>query len=342
MRAPIVIGLDVGSTSVRAVEATVTRDRPTVSNYGHALLPPGAVVGGSVKDGRAVTAALRHLWSAHAFKSKDVVLGVTHQQVIVREIDVTNLPHKDMREALPFQVRDVLPLPVENALLDFFPLEDAGKNELVHGLLIAAPKAAVIDTVRAVEAAGLRVTLVDLACFAALRAAAHLAHDTEAVVDIGSNGTNIVIHTDGTPKIVRTVGRGGAEITKMISTRLDMTLSEAEIVKCRTGLIEDEGGAEGAEVVSEAIRPLIAEIRSSLNYFAAQNPGERVARVALVGGGALLPGLTERLTEELGAAAYLSDPLQRVRDSRARGRHDTLRRFRASAAVSIGLTLGAA
>jgi type IV pilus assembly protein PilM len=345
--ATTIVGLDIGSTSIRAVEATINKDRPTINNFGQVFLPPGTVVGGVVKDDRAVTSALRQLWLSYTFSTKNVVLGVTHQQVIVREIDVNNLPAKELRQALPFLVRDVLPLPVEQALLDFYPLEkpakarNKGGADTIHGLLIAAPKEAVIDTVRAVENAGLHVQDVDLACFAALRASAHLAQDTEALIDIGANGTNIIVHTDGTPKIVRTVPRGGAEVTKMVATRLGITNAEAETVKCRVGLRRDES-EEGAQVIGEAIRPLVNEIRGSFHYFSSNHPGERVQRLALVGGAALLPGLAELLTEELGIPTFLSDPLQRVNDLRRGGRHDVLARFRSSAAVSIGLTLGAA
>jgi type IV pilus assembly protein PilM len=335
------VGLDIGSTSIRAVEATIAKDRPVVDNFGQVFLPSGCVVGGVIKDARAVTAALRQLWMSHTFNTRDVVLAVTHQQVVVREVEIAKLPAKDMRKALPYLVRDVLPLPVDEALLDFYPLDNAESGDTVHGLLIGAPKEPVIDTVRAVEAAGLHVSHVDLACFAALRASAHLAGDTEALLDIGANGTNIIVHTDGTPKIVRSIPRGGAEITAFLATRLGINNAEAETVKCRIGL-RSEGNEESAEIVAEAIRPLITEIRSSFTYLASSHPGERVRRLALVGGAALLPGLPERLTDELGIPAFLSDPLQRVVDPRQGGRHDVLGRFRSSAAVSIGLTLGAA
>jgi type IV pilus assembly protein PilM len=339
--ATTLIGLDIGSTSIRAVEATLAKERPVINNFGHAALSPGVVVGGVVKDEKAVASALRHLWAAQSFTNKNVVLGVSHQQVIVREVDITNLPPKELRQALPFLVRDALPLPVEQAVLDFYPLEKPGKKETVHGLVIAAPKEAVIDTVHAVESAGLHVVQVDLACFAALRASAHLAHDTEAVLDIGANGTNIVIHTDGTPKIVRTVPRGGAEVTKMVAARLDLTVNDAESIKRRVGLLRNEN-PECAKVVAEALRPLVTEIRSSFNYFSSSHPDARVKRLALVGGAALLPGLPEALTEQLGVPAFMSDPLQRVQHSRHSARQDILGRFRSSAAVSIGLTLGAA
>lgn len=341
MPAVTLIGLDIGSTSIRAVEATLSKDRPMINNFGQAALPDGAVVGGVVKDDKAVTSTLRQLWTAQNFACKNVVLGVTHQQVVVREVEIANMPPKERKQALPFQVRDVLPLPVNEALLDFYPLEDPGTNDTVRGLLIAAPKEAVIETVRAVERAGLHVSHVDLACFAALRAAAQVSHDTEAVVDIGANSTNIIIHTDGVPQIVRTIARGGAEVTKLMSSRLGMSPAEAEALKCRVGLIRGEG-PESAEVAAEAIRPLISEIRSSLNYYTSARPGSRVSRLALVGGAAMLPGLTDRLSDQLKIPTFLSDPLQRVSDSRRGGRHDVLGRFRCSAAVSVGLTLGAA
>lgn len=344
MPANTLIGLDIGSTSIRAVEATVGKDRPVVNHFGQATLPEGAVEGGVVKDDRVVTTALRNLWSSHSFGTKNVVLGVSHQQVIVRETDIADLPPKELRQALPFLVRDVLPLPVDEALLDFYPLGKSKTGDNVHGLLIAAPKEAVIDSVRAVENAGLHVVDVDLACFATLRASAHLAGDTEAVVDIGANCTTIIIHTDGTPKIVRTVPRGGVEVTKLVASRLEMTVAEADAFKCRTGLdrSRDESTDESVQVMAEAVRPLITEIRGSFSYFSTQSPDKRVNRLALVGGAALLPGLAEALTDSLGVPAFLSDPLQRVHDTRKGGRHDILSRFRSSAAVSIGLALGAA
>lgn len=337
------IGLDIGSTSIRAVEVTKRQERPVIDNFGQVLLPEGVVVGGMVKDDKAITNALRQLWQSQNFRSREVVLGVTHQQIVVREIEVSNLPVKEMRQALPFQARDVLPLPPDEALLDFFPLQEPDRGDsTIRGLLVAAPKDVVVEMVRAVERANLHVAQVDLSCFAALRAAAHLAEDTEAVVDIGANGTNIIIHTDGVPQIVRSIPRGGAEITRLMAARLGMPYAEAEALKCQVGLIQGEG-PDSAEVITEAIRPLVTEIRSSLSYFASlRGSTHHVARLALVGGAARLPGLTDELRDSLGVPTFLANPLRRVSDSREGGRHDVLERFRSSAAVAIGLTLGAA
>lgn len=358
MAATTVVGLDIGSTSIRAVEATIAKDRPLVTRFGQRMLPPDAVVGGIVRDDKAVTAALRALWAEHEFGTRNVVLGVTHQQVVVREFDVPRLPAKELRQALPFLARDVLPLPVDEAALDFYPLErenDEGKQDTVPGLIVAAPKGAVIDIVRAVEAAGLHVVQVDLASFAVLRACAHLAQDTEAVVDLGANSTSIVIHTDGVPQIVRTIPRGGDELTAQLAARLGIEPADAERVKRRHGLrplpdpaartLEGKDLTETPVIIAEALRPLVTEIRGSLNYFRSAHPANRVVRLALVGGASLLPGLADELNRSVGIPTFLSDPLQRIarpRKSQQQGQVDTLGRFRSAAAVSIGLTLGAA
>jgi type IV pilus assembly protein PilM len=334
------IGLDIGGGSVRAVETRRRRDHQVIMNYGEAPLPPDAVQSGIIRDERAVTHALRQMWSAVRFRGRRVVLGVTNPQVVVREMSIANLPAKEMRKSLPFQVRDALPLPVENALLDFHPLAEPDATGMVRGLLIAAPKEPVLAAVRATEKAGLRVAAVDLGAFALLRSSCLLDDKIEALVDIGEDITSVVVHAAGQPLIIRTVPRGGGEITQTIATRLGATLPEAESLKRRVGM-HDEEGPETAEVVREAVRPLINEIRSSFTYLRAGEKHTDVHRLSLTGGGALLPGLIEELTDQLGIAVTLADPVARIRSPR-RGRHDHLEHYRSSAAVSIGLTLGAA
>jgi type IV pilus assembly protein PilM len=334
------VGLDIGSSSIRAVETSLGKDGPAITSFGHVPLQPGAMAAGVIQDSRAVTAALRELWAITKFRSRNVVFGVTHAQVVVRELTVANVPDRELRKSLPFQVRDVLPLPVEKALLDFQPLEDPGQNETVRGLVIAAPKEAVLASVRAIERAGLHVARVDLASFALLRATAWLDAQIEALVDIGARLTTVLVHADGEPLMVRTIPRGGVEITEAIAARLGATIAEAEALKCRVGL-RTEDGPETAEVVREAIRPLVSEIRSSFAYLTAGARQTRVRRLALAGGSAQLPGLAAALSEQLEVEAVIADPVIRVRDQR-RGKQGSLDYLRSSAAVSIGLTLGAA
>ncbi|WP_068928158.1 type IV pilus assembly protein PilM [Planobispora rosea] len=335
------IGLDIGSMSIRAVEITRGKEGPVITNVGMVPLPPGAVQGGVINDAKVVTAELKRLWSASKFRTRKVVLGVTNPQVVVREMSVSNLPLRELRQALPFQVRDALPLPVERSLLDFFPLENPGEKETVRGLLIAAPKDVVATAVHAAEQAGLHVARVDLASFALMRAVSCLDAKVEAIVDIGASATSVIVHTDGVPLIVRTLPRGGAEITQAVSAQLGIDQLQAEALKCDLGLRRDGGEDEAAEAIRAAVRPLVNEIRNSFAYLGSGDRPTRVSRVTLSGGGALMPGLVEDLNIQLGIEVTLSDPAVRARRGR-RDRQDNLDRFRTAAAVSVGLALGAA
>jgi type IV pilus assembly protein PilM len=334
------IGLDIGSSSVRAVEVRRGKDDHTLTNFGQVPLPPGTVQGGVVQDPVAVTSALKQLWAACKFDTRKVRLGVTNPQLVVREMSVSNLPAKEMHKSLPFQVRDMLPLAVERSLLDFHPLEEPGDSPTVRGLLIAMPKDAVMTTVQAVEKAGLHVAGVDLASFALLRAASRLDAQVEAIVDIGAEVTSVIVHADGEPLIVRTVPRGGVEVTESIATRLGVPPAEAEALKCRFGLHGD-GRPDTATAAADAIRPLLNELRSSFTYLASGERQKQVTRLALCGGSALMPGLAEHLQQQLKVAVMYADNAGRLRDTR-KARQRGFDSFVPSAAVSIGLTLGAA
>jgi len=334
------IGLDIGSSSIRAVEVRRAKDEYTLTNFGQVPLPSGTMQGGILEDPIAVTSALKQLWAACKFNTKQVMLGVTNPQLVVRETAVSNLPPKEMRKSLPFQVRDMLPLAVDRSLLDFLPLEEPGNNPTVRGLLVAMPKDAVVALVQAVEKAGLHVVNVDLASFALLRAASRLDAQVEAIVDIGAEVTSVVVHADGEPLIVRTVPRGGVEVTESIATRLGISLPEAEALKCRYGLHGD-GRPDSDAAAADAIRPLVNELRSSFTYLASGERQKQVTRVSLCGGSALMPGLAEHIQQQLGVQVMYADSAGRLRDTR-RARQRGFDSFLPSAAVSIGLTLGAA
>ncbi|MFC7279389.1 type IV pilus assembly protein PilM [Paractinoplanes rhizophilus] len=340
MAGVIPIGLDIGSSSIRAVEVRRSKDGYALNNFGQIPLPPGTVTGGVVQDPVAITGLLKQLWAGCKFGTKRVSIGVTHPQLVVREMSVANLPAKELKQALPFQVKDALPLAVEKAVLDFYPLEEPGSNPTVRGLLIAMPKAAVLTAVEAAQKAGLHVVGVDLASFALLRSASRLDAQVEAIVDIGSDVTSVVVHADGEPLIVRTVPRGGTEITTSIATRLGVPPPEAEAIKCHYGLHGD-GNPVTVDAAAEAVRPLASELRSSFTYLASGERQKQVTRLALCGGSALMPGLAEHLQQQLGITVMYADSASRLRDTR-KGRERGFDSFVPSAAVSIGLTLGAA
>lgn len=341
-----VVGVDIGATAVRAAAILRTPDedgRPTISvhSLGEVPLLPGVVVDGVVQDGGSVTLALKKLWSEHDFHCRNVIVGTTNQQVVVRELSIPVMTPEQQARALPFLAKDVVALPMDEALLDFLPLGVADvETAMVSGLLVAAPRVPVLAAVYAVEAAGLHVARVDLSSFAALRFVADEHVAVEAVIDVGAHLTSIVVHRNGAPRVVRTVARGGQALTDRLVDRAGYTSAEAEAAKATHGIDDD---SESAIILREALRPLLAEIRSSLHFYAGTSGGDApVERISLTGGGSQLPGLADELHRQHGVPVEVISPVEHLQ-RRWSGRHAKLDGTGfPGAAVSVGLAMGAA
>jgi type IV pilus assembly protein PilM len=342
------IGLDIGTSVVRAVELSYGRGGITLERFGQVVLPEGVIQDGEVVDAVPVTRCLRQLWSATGFSHKRVVLGVANQRVIVRQLELPWLPPGELRASLPFQVQDLLPMPAEQAVLDFYPLEeltDGSGNRTLKGLLVAAARDTVLGNVRCAESSGLTVSSVDLTSFAVLRALGKqtaAAVETEALIDVGARVTNVIVHSAGLPRFVRILLMGGQDVTEAVSERLGISTSQAEAVKQQ---VAQAGSPEDVAAVTRAIsttaQDFVDEIRGSLDYYAASTPGIPVERIVVSGGGSRLEGLLDRLAAATRLPVVAGDPMANLRIGRT-GLDDTQLDFvKPLAAVPVGLALGA-
>ncbi len=339
------IGLDLGATGVRAAILTLgtMAGRPSANVHGAASLPlpPGAVVNGVVVEPAVVTKVLKQLWEVNDFGCHRVILGVANPQSVVRPLEIPNLNAQQRAKALPFQAQEIVALPLDEVILDFAEVGDPDPTTgLLSGLLIATPRLPVLAAVEAVEKAGLRVARVDLSSFGALRAIADGNLVVEAVIDIGAHLTSIVIHNHGVPQLVRTLARGGQELTDLLIENLGLTFEEAERAKYETGLSGQRDAASTA--LETAIRPLLAEIRSSINYFRAGGDGAQLEAISLTGGGSSLPGLAAALSKQNGVTTTVVSPLQHVNNRPPPTELGAAELDQDTSAVSVGLAMGAA
>ncbi|WIB60011.1 type IV pilus assembly protein PilM [Curtobacterium sp. MCLR17_007] len=342
-----IVGIDIGADVIRAVEvADVDKAQPTILRLAEIASPPESTKHGEVLHANTVAGALRSLWSLGRFKSKDVVLGMGNQRVLSRDLTVPRAPLAQIRESLPFQVQDMLPVPVGDAILDFYPTAegDGDGGPVVHGLLVAAIKEAVLANVNAAQLAGLNPVGVDLIPFALTRVLAPrvAGAGTLAIVDCGATTTSVVIATDGVPKFVRIIPTGGWDITKSIAARLEVDVEAAEAVKRHFGLAgipQTPDDARAVAVTRESVAELMQSIRNTVNYFVNTRPDEPVRGVLLAGGGAAMPGLREGLGESSGLPVAVGDPFAAART--ARGITPEVLRERGSAiAVAWSLAVG--
>lgn len=318
-----VVGLDIGSYAVRAAELSLGGNQPVLERFAQVTLPPGAVRGGEVVDTGAVAAAVRRLWSEGGFKSKRVVLGVANQRVVVRQAEMPAMSEADLESALRFEAQELIPIPIEDAILDFQIVGDTVTPEgepRMRVLLAAAQREMVRTHLAAVEGAGLGAAAVDVIPFALVRALTLGApmFDTdgsaEAIVCIGGGVTNVVVHEQGVPRFVRVLLVGGDDITDAISRDLDVDVDTAEDLKRRvTTGSADEAVARTSQIVSSRLAPLVEEIRGSIDYYLAQSQSSPISRVLVTGGASRTAGLMERLQSQLGGRVEPGHPLAGIR-----------------------------
>ena len=330
-----VVGLDIGTSGVRAAEFRVGRHRkPALRKFSTLPLPRDAIRRGVVVDHAAVAQALRALWAKGKFSTKAVVIGIANEGVLVRQMDLDWMPPADFRKALRYQVAEALPVPVDEANLDYHLLEELEVTDEHDGtvrrinriLLVAAARDVVDGFVFSAQGAGLRVTRADLLPFALIRTAASnpaRPQQPEAIVHIGADTTSVVVHSGGRPDFVRMIPSIGSNtITKALQERYDWSWEEAERSKIalgmHTGAPVDTPGAPGyhhpaQQTITEEAHKLATEIRATLEFFVGSASGsETLSKVMLSGAGSRLNGLPELLADELALPLEWLSPLQAV------------------------------
>lgn len=343
------IGLDIGSSAVRAAQVRQGRRGSALERIGQVQLPAGAVRDGEIVDPDVVVAALKQLWRTFKLDSRKVAVGLANQHVIVRRLDLPYMTEEELRHSLALQVDGLIPIPVDNAVLDFCVLGEstsADGTRQIRVLLVAAQREMVDELLAVVQRAKLQPVSIDLDAFAALRSMAPpgVVGDAgaEMIVDVGSTVTDLIVHRNGAPHFVRTVLFGGESITAGLMAELVVDHDEAERLKSRVtvggALTDDE--REAAEVVAAQSQRLIDEVRGSIDYCTAQRDIPQIERIVLTGGSSRLPQLPEQLADGLNLEIATGSPLAAFDQTSGAARDDELELAAPFMAVAVGLALG--
>ncbi len=345
-----IVGLDIGSTAVRAVELSFGSGGPgkseaTMVNFAQAPVPQGALQDGEVVEPNTVSAVIKNVWAQGKFSTKDVVIGVGNQRVIVREADLPWRPYSELKGSLPYQAQQLLPTAAQDALLDYVPTGEyeASDGRLVQGLFVAAIRETVTANILAAEGAGLRPLMVDLNPFAIMRPQiqGQLQSHTVAFVDIGARITNVIIAEHGVPRFVRVIPHGGQEATDAVAHAMQATAVEAERMKRELGVgfQTTPDRQHIADALLNVTTTLVEGIRSTFVYYGSKGLGKSIDVIMLTGGGSLLHGLGQFLSSVTRLPVQLGNPFENIRVrkgtdlSSVQGQEQTI-------AVATGLALG--
>ncbi|MFP5297754.1 MAG: type IV pilus assembly protein PilM [Actinomycetota bacterium] len=340
------VGLDVGTSAIRAAQVSSGRGGFSLTAFGQVPLPVGALQDGEIADAGAVSAAIARLWKRSKIRSKRVVIGLANQRVVVRQVDLPFLDEKDLRASIRFQVADHIPMPIDEAELDYRVLrdyEDTDGDHMMTVLLVAAASDMVSSFVDAVQTAGLEVVGVDLAPFAVARAVSRAARQeeghvgAEAIIDVGAGTTNIIVHAGGEPRFVRILLSGGNAITEVLADEMSVSFEEAEALK-----IDISGGAsipEAERIVDREVDAFVTELRNSIDYYVAREGGEPISSFTLTGGGSLVRDLRSKVAAALGAEVLPAAAFSDV-DVKTKWDDAQMAQIEPVIAASLGLAMG--
>ena len=335
------VGLDIGSHTIKAVELEAHSSKGfKLINWGVSAPLAEAIVDGEIMDRQLVTDAISNLLESRGMKSKSVVAAVSGRAVIVKKITMNKLSAEDAQQAVYWEAEQHVPYDINDVSLDFEVLGPAPTDpKQMQVLLVAAKKDMVLSFSDLIREAGLSPLIVDVDSFAAqnaLEANYDFSPDeVVAILNIGSEITNINITQGGVPYFTKDLQVGGNSFIEAAQRKFN--LSQAEAAAAVRG--EAGGGLEVVPVIEQACEGLATALERAQAYLRTAGEAGPVNRIMLCGGSSLTPGLSEFLHRRFGVSAEIANPLARVQYDPALFAGQDVMKVAPLLTVGIGLAL---
>ena len=346
------VGLKIGASQIAAARI-VNGEEPELVQAARVSLEPGIVVGGELRDPEALAVALKDFFRKHGLPKRGVRLGIANNRIGVRTFDVSGIDDpKQLANAIRFRAQEVLPIPIEEAVLDYHVLSETTDAEGVltkRVLLVVAYRELVDRYVHACEKAGIQIVGIDLEAFALLRALGEPrtlipGDDRGALVavSVGHDRSTFAVSDGRNCEFTRVLEWGGWALNVAIARALDLSPGEAEPVKRALSLTGaerlpdgfDEGQLETArEAARKQLQSFARELVSSLQFYQNQPGSLGIGEIVLTGGATHLPGFAAELERLIGVPVRVGDPLARLKVSKKVREEEQMGSF----AIAIGL-----
>jgi type IV pilus assembly protein PilM len=312
-----VVGLDIGSSSIKAVELSRSGASFEVTGFARTALSPDLIVDGAITDSAAVSNAVRIVFSMGKFKAKNVATGVAGHSVIVKHVVLPVDTPDAVAEAIQNNADQYIPFDITDVNLDYHVIGvSGGGDEGLEVLLVAAKKDQIQNATSVITMAGRNASVVDVDAFA-LQNAFEVNYspnpgETIALLNVGASLTNINIVKAGMSLFVRDVSVGGNQYTDILQKELQLSFEEAEDLKAgkKVGVYDPEMVAPLLDSITDM---LTMEVQKTFDFFKETYPGEKISKIYLAGGAARAPGLAERVSAAFGMDAEVLDPLKTVK-----------------------------
>lgn len=336
------VGLDIGARFIKVAQVKEKKSGYELELFDMIPLAPEVIVDGAIMDSIQLTDTVRELLRKARVKTKDSVISVTgHSAVIIKIVSLPLMTKEELDESIKFEAEQYIPFDINDVNIDFQilgPKEEPGQMDVV---LVAVKNEVINEYVTVITEAGLNPIIVDVDVFA-LENIYEINYEilqgrNVALLDIGASSLKLNIVNGALPSFTRNSPIGNNIQTEALQRHFNIPFESAERLK-RGDTIEDISEEDALAVIAEASEEIFREINRSFDYYRSSMAGEEVSEIILSGGGALIKGFPDILSEKTGIAVRIFDPFQNISISH-RLNDAYIRNIAPMASVAVGLAL---
>lgn len=336
-----VIGLDIGSSSIKLAELSVSKSGAQLLSFGFVPTPPNSVSGDEISDVSSLGFAIKNLLTEVKVKSKNVCTSLWGTAVIVKKISIPKMDKNLIKDQIRFEAEQYIPFDINNISLAYHILKPSSSGETMDILLIAAQNALIGQVSLAVEASGSKCSIMDVSGFALANCyeanyGSNL--ETVAVLNFGASITNFIVIQNGDVVFCRDMPVGGLNYTTEISKTMGVTMQEAESLKL-TAVAKREVPDDVHSIITMTNNSVAEEVRNNMDLLSAVSNGLSVSRLYYTGGSSHTPGLIDILKSNLGIATEAFNPLLKIKANSKKFSPQYLQQISPFLSVAAGLGL---
>jgi type IV pilus assembly protein PilM len=336
-----VIGLDIGSSSIKMVELKEGKSGYKLQNLAIAPLPPEAIVDGALMDSVTIIDTIRELVASSKTRIRNAVTSVSGHSVIVKKISLPLMTEAELAESVQWEAERYIPFDINDVNIDFQIVGSGSENpDVMDVILVAAKKDIINDYVSVIMEAGLNPVVMDIDAFALENMLAINYEvdngDIVALINVGASVTSINILRNNVSSFTRDVFKGGNQITEEIQRHLHVDHEEAEKIKAGTKA-EFSSQPVVQKVLKEAAESLAVEVRNSLEFFQSTTTYEKIGKLYLSGGASKLKDFDLMLQQDTGIPVEIVNPFKKIEYNGKDFDMEYLREIGPIMAVGVGL-----
>ncbi|HEX4923549.1 MAG TPA: type IV pilus assembly protein PilM [Bdellovibrionales bacterium] len=338
-----VIGLDIGSSTIKAAELEVRGDSATLLSFGVGRTPAGSVNGGEINDTTSLSTAVQSLVAELGTKRKAIATGIWGSAVIIKKISLPRMEASLIGEQIRWEAEQYIPFDINDINLEFYVLKKPNQNpEAMEVLLVAAKKEIVFKYAETIETAGLQCSVLDVSSFALANCFSFNyelpAGAIAGLLDIGSGVSNFVVMDNAEIVFCRDIPVGGSTYTGEIQRNMEISAEEAEQLKISAA----QGQATPAQVqdvITATHEAFCDEVRRTYDFYVATGSDTQIQKLFVTGGAVGTPGLLERISQTLQVPAEIFNPFANLKYDTRRFTPEYISSISAFSPVAIGLGL---